>query len=222
MIGLVMCNVEPCVTVPGARTKVLGTNPIAYAVPTGNERPVFLDIATSTVAATKIFAARDLDQPIPADWLVDDEGIPTTDPRSFPEKGAMLPMAGHKGYGLALLVEILTAVLTGAAITSQVKSWVLDTPEPTNVGHAFLAIDIAQMMPLAPFKERMDGLIREINTAPKAKGADRIYLPGEMEWERYDAAAIKGIPLPPDVVASLRGLAEDVGLDAGRLFPPEG
>jgi len=82
----------------------------------------------------------------------------------------MLPMAGHKGYGLALLVEILTAVLTGAAIASQVKSWVLNTPEPTFVGYAFLAIDIAQMMPLAPFKERMDGLIREINTARQGQG----------------------------------------------------
>lgn len=218
MIGLAMCNVDPCMTVPGGRTKVLGTNPIAYAVPAGEERPVFLDIATSAVAATKIFAASALGKSIPNTWLIDDEGLPTTDPSQYPAKGALLPMAGHKGYGLALLVEILAAALTGAAIASQVKSWVEDIPEPTNEGHAFLAIDIAQMMPLDQFKGRIDGLVREIKSAPKARNADRIYLPGEMEWERYEVAEAEGILLPVDVVASLRGLAEDVGLDASKLF----
>jgi ureidoglycolate dehydrogenase (NAD+) len=217
MIGLAMCNVDPCMTVPGGRGKVLGTNPMAYAVPAGEEPPVFLDIATSAVAATKIFAARALGKQIPDNWLVDDDGLPTTDPSIYPERGAQLPMAGHKGYGLAVLVEILSAVLTGAAIMSQVKSWVLDIPDPTDEGYAFMAIDVGQMMPLEEFKARMDGMIREIRNAPKAKGADRIYLPGEMEWERRDAALAYGIPLPPDVVASLRGLAQDMGVDHTRF-----
>ena len=116
------------------------------------------------------------------------------------------------------MVEILTAVLTGAALLSGVKSWVLDMQEPTDEGHAFIAIDISQMMPLPEFKGRMDHMIREIKSAPLAKGAERIYLPGEIELERRDGALIDGIVLPPDVVASLRGLAEDTGLDAGRLF----
>ncbi|MCZ6680522.1 MAG: Ldh family oxidoreductase [Candidatus Poribacteria bacterium] len=222
LIGLSMCNVDICMTVPGARAKVLGTNPIAYAVPAGDERPVCLDIATSTVAATKVFAASARGESIPDNWLVDDEGIPTTDPRLYPEQGALLPMAGHKGYGLAVLVEILSGVLTGAAIASQIQSWVLDVPDRTNQGHAFLAIDIAQMMPLVDFKARMDGLIREIKSAPKTSDAERIYLPGEMEWERHDAAVTEDILLPSDVVANLRGLAEDVGMDASSLFPAEG
>ena len=87
---------------------------------------------------------------------------------------------------------------------------------------AFLAIDIAQMMPLVDFKARMDGLIREIRSAPKTSDAERIYLPGEMEWERHDAAVTEDILLPSDVVANLRGLAEDVGMDASSLFPAEG
>ena len=213
MFGLSMCNVDPCMTVPGSRAKVLGTNPIAYAAPAGEERPVYLDIATSAVAATKIFSAKALGKAIPDNWLVDDEGMPTTDPSDYPERGAQLPMAGHKGYGLAVMVEILTAVLTGAAVLSGVKSWVLPMNEPTDEGHAFIAIDIQQMMPLPEFKARMDGMIREIKAAPLAKGAERIYMPGEIELERRDGALVNGIDLPPDVVASLCELAEETGLD---------
>ncbi|MCC7353756.1 MAG: Ldh family oxidoreductase, partial [Anaerolineae bacterium] len=110
LIGLAVCNVDPGVTVPGARGKVLGTNPIAFAVPAGKEKPVFLDIATSTVAASKIYAAQFLGQKISDTWLVDDEGVPTTDPTGYPKTGALMPMAGHKGYGLAFLVEVLSAV----------------------------------------------------------------------------------------------------------------
>ena len=218
MFGLSMCNVDPCMTVPGSKGRVLGTNPIAYAAPAGEEKPVYLDIATSAVAATKIYAAKSLGSPIPDNWLVDEDGLPTSDYSHFPEKAVQVPMAGHKGYGLAVMVEILTAVLTGAAVMSQVSSWVTDSPDPTNEGHAFIAIDIAQMMPLGEFKGRMDGMIREIKSAPLAKGADRIYLPGEIELEKRDVALVDGIVLPPDVVASLRGLAEDVGLDVRSLF----
>ena len=218
MIGMSMTNVDPCMTVPGGRGKIIGTNPIAYAVPTGKERPVFLDIATSSVAATKVFAARDLGKTIPDNWLVDDDGLPTTDPSGYPEKGAVLPMSGHKGYGLALFVEVLTAILTGAAFLSEVKSWVLDLAEPTNEGHAFIAIDVNSMMPIQMFKDRMDRMIREIKEAPKVKGADRIYLPGEMEWERRDKALCEGMQLPGDVVMNLKGLAEDTGVDLKGLL----
>jgi ureidoglycolate dehydrogenase (NAD+) len=218
MIGLSMCNVDPAMIVPGGRTRILGTNPIAYAIPAGDERPVFLDIATSTVAATKVFAARDLGKKIPGNWLVDDEGAPTTDPSHYPLHGALLPMAGHKGYGLAVLVEVLSAALSGAAILSEVSSWVLDLPNPTNEGHAFIAINIGAMMPIREFKSRMDRMIREIKQAPKAKGSDRIYLPGEIEWEKRDLALTEGMQLPGDVATSLAGLADDLELDANEFL----
>ena len=111
LFGLAVTNVDPCMTVPGAKGAIIGTNPIAYAVPAGKEKPVFLDVATSTVAASKVFAARDLKKKIPDNWLADEQGVPTTDPSRFPWTGALLPMAGHKGYGLALMVEILAGVL---------------------------------------------------------------------------------------------------------------
>ena len=97
MLGLSMCNVEPCMTVPGGKSRVLGTNPIAYAAPTGTDRTVMLDIATSAVAATKIFAAKNEGREIPDTWLVDEDGIPTTDPTEFPEKGRSCPWPGTKG-----------------------------------------------------------------------------------------------------------------------------
>jgi ureidoglycolate dehydrogenase (NAD+) len=218
MMGISMCNVDPCMTVPGGRGKVLGTNPIAFAVPAGEERTVLLDIATSAVAASKIFAARALGEYVPDNWLVDERGIPTTDPSRYPESGAQLPMAGHKGYGIALLIEVLTSVLTGAAMASQANSWVQDVPEPSGQGFAFIALDIGAMMSIHLFKERMDWLIQSIKQAPKAEGTERIYLPGEMEWERRDEALAKGLLLPADVLASLAGLAQDMDLDLEAVF----
>ncbi|MCO6452768.1 MAG: Ldh family oxidoreductase [Caldilineales bacterium] len=222
MIGVSTGNVDPGVTVTGSRGRVLGTNPLAYAVPAGVEYPLLFDIATSAVAATKLYAAVAEGRPIPDTWLVDEDGLPTTNGSIYPELGALMPMAGHKGYGLALFVEVLSAVLSGAAITKDVHSWVMHPDKPGNQGYGFLVIAVEQIMPLAIFKERMDGLIREIRSAPKAKGVDRIYLPGEIEQEKRDIAMIEGIVLPPDVVVSLRGLAEDVGLDADTLFKSEG
>ena len=212
MIGISMTNVDRWMTVPGGKGPVLGTNPIAYAIPAGEERPIFFDIATSNVAVTKILAAKALGKSIPAGWLVDDDGLPTTDPRDFPEHGALLPMAGHKGYGIAVFIEVLAAVLTGAAMLSDVKCWLDDTPEPANEGHAFIAINVPAMMPADLFKQRMDHMIREIKNAPKAKGAERIYLPGEMEWERREKALTNGVQLPDYVTVNLYGLAEDFGM----------
>ena len=100
----------------------------------------------------------------------------------------------------------------------QVQSWVVDLPDPTNEGHAFVAINVGLLVPIQEFKDRIDWLIREIHGAPKAKGAERIYLPGEMEWERRAEALGRGMLLPDDVVASLTGLAEDVGMEIRSLF----
>jgi LDH2 family malate/lactate/ureidoglycolate dehydrogenase len=214
MIGLAMSNVDANMTAPGARGSVIGNNPFAYAAPAGEEHPIMLDVAMSAVAAGKIYAAQALGKAIPENWLVDDDGLPTTDIRDYPRVGSLLPMAGHKGYGLAVMVEVLAAVLTGAAVTKHVRPWLGPTiGELTDEGNAFVAIDIGAMMPVVEFKARMDGMIREIREAPKAKGSDRIYLPGEMEWERRTDALANGIPLPPDVLASLQGLAQDVGLE---------
>jgi ureidoglycolate dehydrogenase (NAD+) len=218
MIGLAMTNTNPLMTVPGGKTSIIGTNPFSYAVPAGEEKPVFLDIATSVVAGSKAISARAMGQTLPQAWLVDKEGLPTTDPNHYPEEGALLPMAGYKGYGLALMIEILSAVLTGADMLSEVKLWLEQHPGPLNQGHSFMAIDINTMIPIARFKERMDRVIREIKTAPKAKGAERIYLPGEMEWEHRERALREGMKLPEHVIDRLVSLASDTGLNVMEFF----
>lgn len=219
MIGLAVSNDKPSVTIPGSRGRVLGSNPLAYAVPAGRHRPIFLDIATSAVAGVKVYQAQTRGQPIPAGWLVDEHGLPTTDPTGFPDTKTLMPMAGHKGYGLALLIEVLAGVLTGAAITRQVGSWIFDDPaRPTNHGAAFIALNPAVLMPIATFQQRVDELILDIRQAPLAQNAQRILLPGQREWEHRDQALAEGLRLPGDVVSSLTGLAEDLAVPALRQF----
>jgi ureidoglycolate dehydrogenase (NAD+) len=217
MIGVSVCNVDPGVAVPGSRGPVLGTNPLAYAVPAGGERTVFLDIATSVVAAGKVYQAQAAGKPIPEGWLIDKDGLPTTDPSGYPLVGALLPMAGHKGYGIALLVEILTGVLCGGAFGLEVTSWV-QGPLPVNQSLSFIAIDVGAFMPVAAFRGRMEGLIASIRNSPRAVNADRIYLPGEKEWENREMALRQGLALPPDVLSNLQALADDCSLDLVSLL----
>ena len=117
-----------------------------------------------------------------------------------------------------MLIETLSGVLSGAGMMWDVLSWIdADPSQPTQHGAAFLAIDVGAMMPLDAFKERIDKMIDDVRQAPKAKGSERIYVPGEIEWQKRREALANGIPLPADVLASLRGLAEDLGLKADWL-----
>jgi LDH2 family malate/lactate/ureidoglycolate dehydrogenase len=218
MIGLAMSNADPNMTVPGGNTSIIGNNPLAVAIPAGVERTIILDIAMSAVAAGKILAAKQLGTPIPSDWLVDADGTPTADYSLWPKVGSMLPMGGYKGYGLALVIESLAAVMTGAGITTQVTSWSRNLSSRTNTGYAFVAIDVGAMMPIDEFKQRMDSMIRAIRNSPKASWAKRIYLPGEMEWEKRDEALAHGIALPQDVIQALAQLAEEFNTDLSRIF----
>ena len=223
MIGLSMSNDIPSMTAPGARGHILGTNPLALAIPAGKEYPILLDIALSTVAGSKVYQALSQGHPIPDTWIVNGDGLPTTDASVYPHRASMLPMAGHKGYGLALLVEALSALVSGACCRNEVGSWLWDDgTKPTGHGHAFVAVHVGAIEPIARFKDRIDGMIRAIRESPKAKGSDRIFLPGEMEFEKMDDARKHGIPLPQDVVDSLLALVEEMGLDSGVLFGPSG
>jgi LDH2 family malate/lactate/ureidoglycolate dehydrogenase len=127
-------------------------------------------------------------------------------------------MAGHKGYGLALMIEILAAVLSGAAITNEVNSWIFNLPAFTNEGHAFISIDVGAIIPIQEFKNRMDQMIVRIKNSPKAKGVERIYLPGEIEWEKRNNVMKDGMPLPDEVIVNLQNLADELNLDINCLF----
>jgi LDH2 family malate/lactate/ureidoglycolate dehydrogenase len=225
LIGLAMANDHPSMAVPGARGRVLGNNPFAFAVPLGGpgDQILMLDIALSTVAGGKVMAAKFLGKPIPGDWVLDREGRPTTDPAAFLAGGALTPMAGHKGYGFGMLVETLASALTGAESLARVASWIAhDASAPTGHGAAFIALDIRAMVGEQAFAGRMAAIAADIRNAPRAPGAERIWLPGEMEWERRQRALREGIVLPPDVVDAASGLAAELGLDLDRLLTSVG
>jgi len=208
LIGIAMTNTDPWMTVPGGKGPIMGTNPVSYAIPTGTGRPVFLDIATSSVAVTRILSLKALGKKLPDKWLVDEHGVPTDDPSGFPEKGALLPMAMHKGYGLAMLVETLSAIITGASFLSSVNCWTNDIPKPTNQGHSFIALDFASLLPKEEFFQRMSQMTEEIQNAPKAENVEKIYLPGEIEHEKRDKALTEGLFLPDYVLVNLYSLAK--------------
>jgi len=214
MLGIVVSNVDPIMNAPGARGKALGNNPIAFACPSGTIPSVFLDIAMSNVASLKVFQARAKGCKIPENWILDKDGLPTDDPSRYPEEGAMQPMAGHKGYGLSVMVEALTGVLSGGATSmgGMITSWILNMEAPSNTCHSFIAINAAMFCDESRFRDRVEEMAEQLRGLPKAKGSDRIYLPGEMEWERYAKAEKEGIELPDDLLESLQGLAEDSGL----------
>ena len=213
MIGIAMSNTDPVIAVPNGAAKAIGTNPFSFAVPTGDGKSVFLDVALSTVAALKVVMAKESGMEIPDTWIVDEEGQPTTDASLFPQNASLQPMAAHKGYGLAVLVETLSAVITGAGMLSEVASWNLDMSSTNNAGHAFIAVDIAQMTDPDEFKDRMSRLVRELKNGPKAKGKNEIFLPGEMEWNKYIKAKTMGeLELADAMAESLLKLSDKTGI----------
>jgi ureidoglycolate dehydrogenase (NAD+) len=217
MVGIAMSNADPNMVVPGARGHIIGNNPIAYAVPAGEEHPILLDIALSAVAAGKILGMKALGQAIPPSWLTDAEGLPTSEVGDWPNSGSMLPMAGHKGYGIALLIEVLAGALTGAGMLSEVKSWILQSKEVSHLGQAFIVINVGAILPIEHFRQRVDQIIRELRQSPKAKGSDRVYVPGEIEWGKREDALKNGIALPEPILTSLNRLGKQLGLDTKFL-----
>lgn len=213
LLGISMSNADPVIAVPNGSKKAIGTNPFSFAAPLGNGRSVFLDIALSNVAALKVIMAKEKGQEIPDTWLVDEDGLPTNDSSLFPKNASLQPMGAHKGYGLAVLVEILASVMTGAGILSEIASWNLDLSSVNNAGHAFIAIDISKMMPNDVFHERIGQMADELKNGPKAKGKDRIFLPGEMEWEKREKVLASGELEITDAMAdSLMDLSNKNGI----------
>ena len=217
-IAVTMGNDIPSVAAPNSRAAVLGSNPISYGVPAGKHDPILLDMATAAVAGGKVYAAHQRGEPIAPTWLIGPDGKPTIDGSLYPHHAALAPMAGHKGYGLGMLAEVLAGALTGGAMTWQVGSWLFDDPKlPSKHNAAFLAIDVAQIAPRDEFLARIDHLIDELHAAPKADGVDRIYVPGEIEWERRRSALAHGIDLPADVVDKLREVMTELKLGTSWL-----
>jgi len=188
-IGIALSNAGPEIAPWGGTQAVVGTNPWAVAVPAGMEWPVVLDIANSTSGKGMIGWHLREGRPIPDDWALTADGRRTTDPE-LGSAGTLFPLGGAKGYGMAVVVDALTGILTGSAfgLACFGKDW-------QNVGHLLIAIEIAAFGPVSGFKERMDELIGQIRSSPLAPGSDAIYLPGELEYRRAEERRRDGVPI---------------------------
>lgn len=209
MIGIVMCNASPLVPPWQGREPRFGTNPICMAIP--GEESWLLDMATTTVAAGKIFKASINGQAtIPAGWAMDRDGVPTTDTQTA-MKGLLMPLGGYKGYGLAMMVELLTGVLSGGAFSTDVGSMRFRGRAP-RLCHLFLAIDIARFMPVEEFSRRADALMTLMKSAPPAAGHEEVLIAGEPERRLEAERRANGVPIPDGNWETLQATAERVGV----------
>ncbi len=218
LIGVALTNGSATVAPTYSRQRLLGTNPIAVAVPAGEERPFVLDMATTVAAEGKIEVKDRQGLPLPVGWIVDKEGRPSTVSADFYAGGALLPLGGdadgasYKGYGLGLVVDILSGVLASAASSTAVLRSSTGQPKPVGVGHFFAALRIDLFRDPAEFKAAMDNTLRTIRNSPVAPGASRVYVAGEKEWESEAARQANGIPYGPVVMEMLRRLASETGV----------
>ena len=212
-IGIVMCNASSLVPPWQGKEPRLGTNPICMAVPGGEEKPWLLDMATTTVAAGKIFKALINGQPqIPSGWAMDSDGVPTTDPDTA-LKGLLMPLGGYKGSGLAMMAEILCAVLSGGAMSTELGG-IRFRGKQVRVSQMFLAIDIARFLPVDEFRARMDRLIRIMKTTPPAKGYSEVLVAGDPEWRMEQERRRNGVPVGHGTWTALCEAGDRLGVAA--------
>lgn len=212
--AMLTSNGGPAMAPWGGRKKIIGTNPFSIAAPVsddGKRAPFVVDMAATGVARGKIYLAKNKNLPIPLGWAINQAGEPTTDPQEAID-GIILPMAEHKGYAIAAMVDMMSGVLTGSGFLSAVHS-PYKTTEKSNCGHLMIAMDIAKFQPLEQFHARMQAFTNEIKSVPLAKGFDEVFYPGEMEDNSDAKFRREGLQLPDDTVADLRRIARETGLE---------
>jgi uncharacterized oxidoreductase len=214
-IGLMMVNTGghgQWVAPFGGTAGRLSTNPLSIAVPTGTDRVLVLDIATSAAPEGKVRALRAAGHPLPEGWAVDAAGHPTSDPAALygPPRGALLPFGGHKGFGLGLMIDILAGGLSGAGCCSDP-----DTPlEGKTDGVFLLAVSVEAFCAPADFREEVQGLIRHVKSSPPQSGFSEVFLPGEPEAQRKEQRLREGIPIDEGIwrqVQELSGQLQQTG-----------
>lgn len=213
-IGYVVSNSAPMMFPLGGIERIIGNNPMAYAIPADKYPPVVLDFSLGVVSSGKLIMARKRGEKIPLGWAVDKEGLPTEDPYAgYEGGGSLMPVGGHKGYGMVLVHEMLTALLTGGKWTSRIKS--LYEEDETGVQgtcHSFMAVDPDCFIGRDEFKKEMDSYIRSIKESAKAGNCEEILVPGEPEL-RTEAERLKnGIPLAAATMKELAVLGESLGI----------
>jgi LDH2 family malate/lactate/ureidoglycolate dehydrogenase len=214
-VAFLSTNASPAMAPWGGRKKTVGTNPWSWAAPAGRHAPMVLDIANTGAARGKIYLARQKGLPIPEGWAIDAEGAPTTD-ASRAIDGIILPMAQHKGYAIAVMMDMLSGVLTGSAFGLGVFG-PYQTEHRSGAGQMMIALDIAAFQPMAEFAERMERYIAELKSVPLAQGFDEVFYPGEIESRNDARNRTEGLRLPDDTIADLRKLAVEFSVEADFL-----
>ena len=229
MIGIAMTNASALVAPTFSTERLLGTNPICVAIPAGEEPPFVADLATTTAANGKLEILQRKDEPAPLGWIQDKSGQPSINPHELKNGGALLPLGGdrehgsHKGYALGAVVDIFSAVLSGANYGPWVPPFPAYVPMPTGmpgkgIGHFFGAMRIDAFRPTDEFKNHMDNWIRRFRRATPAPGHEKVLIPGDPEREMEAQRLAAGIPLLPAVVEDLRALAIKMAVE----FPSAG
>ena len=208
-VGIVMTATDALLIPYGARQPFFGTNPLAIGFPTDGI-PVVVDMATTSIPYGKVALARTEGRPIPPDWGFDAHGHPTTDPLQL---AGLHPIAGPKGSGLAMMIDIFCSILTGMAWGPHINAMYREMDQPRKLGHFVMALDLARLMDPALFKQRLADMLREFGQLEPAEGHARVYYPGQLEGERSQERAAQGIPIDP-------GLWQELGALGQRLRVP--
>jgi len=216
MIGIALSNSFPKVVAHGGLTSVFGTNPFAFGAPRQNGESLLVDIATSSLAGSTVRELINNGQPLPEGLAIDKQGQPITDPAEV-QNGSLLPFAGAKGYCIAMLVEILAGVLTGAGVSDGVKSVYADLGTGGNNGHFMMAIDISRFMDMPVYFQRLEALTTTVKQSGTA--TSEVLLPGEIRWKNYHANKASGIALSASLISQLDTMASDVGISAPWQVP---
>jgi len=209
-IGFASTNGNANMAPTGGTSRVIGNNPLAYSFPTRQGFPFALDMATSVVAGSRLLMAIERGERIPTGWAVDGQGQPTEDPRAWRERdGLLLPIGGPKGYGLAVVLDILCGVLSGGHFGARRSE-----PGSTDTSQFFLVIRIDQFMPLEQFLDRMDVLVEQIRSSELAPGSPGVFLPGEIEHNQKQERLVNGVPLDANTIEALERTGQELGLDS--------
>jgi LDH2 family malate/lactate/ureidoglycolate dehydrogenase len=215
-ITILMSNGGPNMAPWGGLKKKIGTNPWSIAAPAGRYPPMVMDMANSGVARGKIYLANNRQEAIPPHWAIDKEGNPTTDPKAALE-GFILPMAGHKGYVMGVMVDVLSGVLSGSGFLEGVHG-PYDPVNRSCAGHLMLALNIAAFQPVAEFHARMESYIESLKAVPLAAGHTQVFYPGEMETQAEQENRARGLSLAVDTLADLARIEKEMGLSYPDLF----
>lgn len=230
MIGMSFTNARPSIAPTFGVQPMLGTNPIAFGAPTDEDFPFLFDAATSITQRGKIEVLSRIDKPVPDGWIIDNQGEYVTNPHQTlrdltAEQAALLPLGGagellggHKGYGLATIVEILSASLQNGAFLYGLTGIAADgSSQPNALGHFFMAINVEAFTDLDSFKTTTGDILRQLRASRKAPGQNRIYTAGEKEYELEIKIRQQGVSIPPNLMVDILEIKKALGLNQFRF-----